>query len=178
MSTEQVTPLKDLQKIVEEKTLLYFTFPVLTITFQYRKPNFLQLSLNGDLPGMIADAVLEGFGKVTQGKTIDEISSDVAGKEIEDQNQFVKDVRESGYALLRKLCVSYKIMDVPTSDFENGILSTNDIPEEDAMAFFAHIVNDSRVSATEDGGEITADELSTFPEQGRGKKRSASRKNG
>src|SRR5690606_27387451 len=130
----------DLQARIAEKNYLTFTFPVLNITVQHRRPNLLSLSIDGSLPAALADAVIKAYKGTFNGENLTELQQKMA-----EQNQIdekaIADFRNKGYKLLTELVVSPKIMDVPESDFSTNppLVSWKDIPEEDALAFVMHI---------------------------------------
>lgn len=172
-----LTSLADIAAQVEAKRYNEFTFPVLGITIKYRKPDVLQLALNKSLPGVMADAVIKAYKANFEGRG-EEFQAEMKAEKISADDKLLTELRQSGYTLLGTLCDNLKIMDVPKSDVENSVLCWNDIPEEDAIAFVLTLINRANTSATNTGGEVSGEEIVTFPDNKRVPKRNSARKNG
>lgn len=165
----------ELQEKIEAGRYATFTLPVLDITIKYRKPDLLKLSLSNSLPAALADAVIESYRSLANGATQEELQSKLKDrKEVSDD--FIEELSTKSYDLLGKLCVSHKIWDVEQSDPDNGLISWNDVPEEDAMAFLINLINEAQKSRTASGGETSFEEVQTFPDSPRGKKRAVASK--
>jgi hypothetical protein len=177
MTNTQVTPSDELKRKIEEKRYDYFSFPILEITVKYRKPDLLKLSFNNALPAVLADTVIEAYKEGVNGVSQDDYKKKVANRSTQANNETVKELSEKGYTLLKELVVSHKILDVPQSDIDNDVISWADIPENDAIAFLMNIVNKAQAIETE-GGEVSAEDIQTFPDGGRSKKRTVASKNG
>lgn len=162
----QITQASELQAKIEAKRYDHFTFPVLEITIKYRKPDLLKLSFNNQLPAIMADMVIESYREAIDGTDMKAYQEKVKGKKLKADNDLVKGLGEKGYTLLSELCVSHKIMNVPESDFAAQplpLISWNDVPEEDAIAFLFNLINRAQVTTT-DGGEISGGEIASFPD--------------
>lgn len=177
LQNNQVTSPEEFQRHVEEKRYSYFSFPVLEITIQYRKPDLLKLAFNKSLPAVMADTVIKAYKAHLSGAAA-AYEKEMKEKTIEASDELVSDLREKGYQLLKELCSSHKILDVPQSDFANNVISWLDIPEEDAIAFLLHLLNSAQVSTTTEGGEMSAKDIQDFPDGKRVPKRHIARKNG
>lgn len=158
---------KEIAKENLAKLREYFTFPTLNITIQYRRPDILKLSYNNALPTLMADAVIKSYKAKVEGRT-EENAFDTTN--FEATPEFLIELREKGYVLLEKQCTSHKILKVPESDIDNDVISWDDIPEEDAMAFLMHVINRTEVTNTS-GGEVSVKEVTSFPDSKRKSKR-------
>jgi hypothetical protein len=175
--TNQITPAADLAAKIEAKRYDYFTFPILEITIKYRKPDILKLALNKALPAVMASAVIRAYKANVEGRT-KEVQAELASEKVEATDEFLGQLEDRGYLLLKELCVSHKILDVPQSDFENSVISWTDIPEEDAMAFLLNLIKKAQNAANAQGGEMSGEDIVEFPDGGRSTKRSSTSKNG
>lgn len=157
-----VTSASDFEARVEAKRYSYFTLPVLEVSVKYRKPDVLKLALTHSLPTAISDQVIKVY-KAGMDGNVDSVRSEVENTKIFADDNFLTEIRDKGYILLKELCVSHKILDVPQSDFSNDVVSWNDIPEEDAIAFLMHLINQANTSTTVEGGEVSKEDIETFP---------------
>lgn len=165
-----VTSAEELQAKIEGKMYDYFTFPVLDITIKYRRPDLLKLSFNDSLPNAVASLVIDSYKKNIEGISPAEYKKSLKDNKIEADDALVKDLSVKGYKLLATLSVSHRIMDVEESDFSNNVLSWNDVPEEDAIAFIFHIINKAQ-TADAPGGETSNEDVINFPDGKRRAKR-------
>ncbi len=173
-----ITSAAELREKIQSKRYDTFTFPVLEITVKYRKPDLLKLSFNKSLPGAIADAVIGSYKEAMSGVDPEEYKKRLAANKTEADEDLVRDMSTKGYILLSELCTSHKIMDVPESDPENGLIAWSDIPEEDSIAFILNLLNKAQVSTTAQGGEISTEEIIDFPDSPKVPKRDTARKSG
>lgn len=164
MSNNIVTSAEEIQRKIEEKRYSYFTFPVLEITIKYRKPDLLKLSFNKSLPAVMAGQIIDAYKQSANGVDMNAYRDKVLDKKLEADDDLVKDLGQKGYNLLKELCVSHKVLDVPQSDFVNEVIAWVDIPEEDAIAFLLNLINASQTTETQYGGEISEAEITSFPE--------------
>jgi hypothetical protein len=156
----------------------YFTLPILDVTIKYRRPDLLKLSLNNHLPSVMAAAVIESYKEAVGGADLQAYRESLKEKKIEADDKLIGDLSTKGYNLLKDLCVSHKILDVEQSDPANNLISWRDIPEEDAMSFLVHIINSTQKVQTRDGGEMSLEDITDFPEGVRKSKRSNAGANG
>lgn len=170
MTNTQVTSGQALRDKIESKRYEYFTFPVLEITVKYRKPDLLKLSFNNSLPAVLADAVIDAYKESVNGTDAAEYREKIKNKNLEADNDIVKDLRDKGYKLLEDLVTSHRILNVPESDLDNNIISWDDVPENDALAFVFHLMNKAQEVDTE-GGTVSANDIETFPNRQRKSKR-------
>lgn len=175
---KQPTSNEAFKQRIQETMRYYFTFPILGVQIEYRRPDLLKLSYNNYLPSAIAVSVIDAYKEAIGGTDMEEYQAKIANQKHEANDELVKDLSAKGYVLLSELCISQRIMDVPQSDLDNGVVSWNDIPEEDAMAFLMHVVKSAQVARTKSGGEVSAEDITTFPDEGRVTKRNTSRANG
>lgn len=159
-----ITTAAELREKIQSKRYSTFTFPVLEITIQYRKPDLLKLSLNKSLPGAIADAVITSYKEALNGVDRQEYEKRLKSQKREADLELVKDMATKGYTLLSELTTSHKILDVPESDPENNLIAWADIPEEDAIAFILNLMEKAQFSKTKQGGEISTEEVVEFPD--------------
>jgi hypothetical protein len=179
--TQEITSGSALREKIEAKRYDYFTFPILDITIKYRKPDLLKLSLNKSLPQAMADAVITAYKEAVGGADMAGYVKDAANKKLEADDSLIKDMDEKGYLLLQQLCVSHSILNVDESDFDTvpiPLIAWHDIPEEDAIAFLLSLIQRAQTGKTESGGEISAEEITDFPDGERSAKRSTPRTNG
>lgn len=162
----------ELEAKVLKTRYAYFTLPTLDIQIKYRKPDLLKLSFNHTLPQILADNIIKAYKAQVAGDDAEAVIADAKGLQITDE--VVAELAPKGYLLLKELCVSLKILDVPQSDFSNEILAWVDIPENDALAFLMHLIGQAQVSETATGGEVTLEDVNSFPDGKRGSKRRAS----
>jgi hypothetical protein len=173
---EQITSIEEAKRLIGERQYRVFTFPILGITFKYRRPDMLKLSLSGSLPTAMAEIIIDAYKTQMNGGSVEDFTeSHKSLKNIDDD--LLKELRGKGYGLLRDLVTSHKVLDVPESDLDTGVISWQDIPEEDAMAFMLHLINAAQMSATADGGEVSVAEVTNFPDKKQVSKRNTSGKN-
>jgi hypothetical protein len=175
-----MTNITNAAQLREKLTKRYdtFTLPVLDITVKYRRPDLLKLSFDKALPAALADVVIDSYKSIAGGMSESDFKKKVADTQLKADDTFLRELSTKGYDLLSKLVVSHKIMNVEESDPDNLLISWNDIPEEDSIAFLVNLLNKAQTAETQDGGEISYEEVKTFPD-GRGKsKRSTVGKNG
>lgn len=172
---DTLTSIEQAKRLIEERRYKYFTLPSLGLTIQYREPDMLQLALNNSLPALLADLVIEAYKIQMKGGSLDDVKKRDADVEI--TNEILGELRGKSYDIMASLCVSFKILNVPETDLDSGVISWKDIPETDAMAFLLHIINMAQNSATEGGGEVSMNDLKTFPDGKQVSKRTSSRKN-
>lgn len=179
MNTELTTSVTSGAALAErlKSTKLLFTLPVLDITIQYRKPDFLKLSFNKSLPEGLAAQIIEVYRAQVKGEG-DQYTKDMQNKPLDIDDQFLKDLREKGYTLLKELCTSHKILDVPQSDPDNDVISWTDIPEQDAISFLLHLIESAQTAKTKAGGEISQAEVADFPDGKPVRKRNTARAHG
>lgn len=170
----QVTSAAEMQQKIEERRYAYFVLPSLDVTIKYRKPDLLKLSFNNSLPSMMAESVIAAYRANVEGHA-ESYLTELKEKRITADDTLLKELSEKGYELLKELCSSHKILNVPQSDFENNIISWLDIPEEDAIAFLINLLEKAQKIATAQGGEVSADDITTFPDGKRGGKRNTAR---
>jgi hypothetical protein len=166
----------DIKQKIEERRYGYFTFPTLEFTIKYRNPDLIKLSLNGSLPAFLADQVIGAYKANIEGTT-EQFKESLRKQKVEADDKLLQELRDRGYNLLEELSYSHRIMNVPESDLDNNIISWDDIPEMDAMAFVMHLVGEAQKSQTETGGEVSTDDIITFPDGRGGDKRRIARKN-
>lgn len=172
MLQNTVTTADVLKQKIQDNRFDLFTLPILEVTIKYRKPDLLKLSLNNSLPTAMADSVVEAYKEALGGTDYEEYQRTAAEREIKPNKELVEDVSKKGYNLLEKLCVSHKILDVPESDPDNDLIAWDDIPEEDAISFLINVLNKAQTARTKDGGEMSAEDITTFPGKRRSNKRS------
>lgn len=180
MTFKTTSSLAELKSKIEANRYDFYTLPVLDITIKHRKPDLLKLSYNNDLPASMAATIIDAYKEAVGGTNMEEYMSSASDKITSDDN-LVKDLSVKGYVLLQKLSVSHRFIDVPESDLEAQpvpLISWNDVPEEDAISFLMHLLQQAQKAKTVDGGEITSEEVSTFPEGKRGANRRPASKNG
>lgn len=173
----QITSASELAAKIEAKRYDFFTFPVLDITIKYRRPDLLKLSFNKALPTFIADTVIDSYKEAISGTDMREYQKAKAEEGVKANEDVIKDLSTKGYNLLTELCVSHTIIN-GLSDLDNGVISWNDIPEEDAIAFLMNLINRASVSQTKTGGEVTSEDVINFPDGKRKSKRSSAGTNG
>jgi hypothetical protein len=175
----QITTASELQAKLEKNRYDYFTFPQLEITVKYRTPDMLKLSFQNQLPSVMADTIIEAYRELVGGSTEADIKNTLQEKQakFKADDDYLKDLASKGYNLLKELCVSHKVWEVEFSDPENDLISWKDIPEVDALAFLMHIVQKAQQVQTKGGG-VSSEELTSFPEGTRSKKRRVARKAG
>lgn len=178
--SKTVTSASELATKIEAKRYDYFDFPTLEITIKYRKPDLLKLSLNKSLPLFIADAVISSYKEAVGGSDMAEYQEKKAKEGIKADDQMIGDLATKGYNLLSDLCESHAIKDVPESDFTTTppLISWKDVPEEDTIAFLLSLIQKAQTGTTKSGGEVTSDDVTTFPDSERKSKRSSARTNG
>lgn len=170
----QVTTADVLAQKIEEKRYSYFTFPILEVTIKYRNPDLLKLSLNKTLPTFIADAVIESYKESIGGGDLEKFQEEKLKNGIDANDEVVQDLSKKGYELLSTLCVSHAILNVPESDLAAQpvpLVAWKDIPEEDSIAFLLALIQRSHVAKTDNGGEVTLNDVTEFPEGKRKSKR-------
>jgi len=165
----QITPASELQAKIEAKRYDYYTLPILEVTIKYRKPDLLKLSFNKQLPSLMADMVIKSYREAIDGADMKQYQEDLQKHKIAADDALVKSLGEKSYQLLSELVVSHKFLDVPESDFNAEpvpLISWNDVPEQDAIAFLFNLLNVQEVNTVE--GAISSEEIATFPsgEQG------------
>lgn len=176
--TKITTAAEELREKIESKRYDTFTLPTLEITVKYRKPDLLKLSYDKALPAALADIVIDSYKSVAAGIDQDVIKKKAETAKLEADDTFLKELSSKGYNLLSVLVVSHKIMDVAESDPENLLISWQDIPEEDSIAFLIHLLNKAQTGKTAEGGEVSYEEIKEFPDSKRSTKRSTAGKNG
>lgn len=174
----EITTAETLAEKIERVQGNYFTFPILDVTIKYRRPDLLKLSLNNDLPAVMAATIIESYKEALGGVDLAEYQAKLKDRKVEPDTNLLEDMAKKGYGLLAQLCVSHKILDVPQSDPVNNVISWKDIPEEDAMAFLVHVINSIQTVKTKDGGEMSYDDITNFPEEKRVTKRGNARTDG
>jgi hypothetical protein len=184
--TMQTTPASELADKIEQKRYDTFTFPILDITIKYRKPDLLKLSFNNSLPSALAAVVVNGYKEAVGGADLNEYKEQLKDTKIDVNDALIKDIGTKGYQLLKELSVSHKFLDVPESDFNSvpiPIIAWVDVPEEDAIAFLLNLISRGQVAQTATGGEISMEDVTSFPSGGSvperntdGKRRKAVRK--
>ncbi len=178
--TQTISSPDDFRQKIQTKRYGFFTFPQLEATIQYRMPDLLKLAFNNSLPAFLAEQVIAAYKAYVSGNS-EAFLRDLKEKSVEADDSLIKDLSERGYELLSDLCVSHRIMNVPESDFDSKplpLISWNDIPENDAIAFTTHLITAAQTADTKDGGEVSAADIATFPDGERVKKRRAVRQNG
>lgn len=174
----QITTASELRDKIQSKRYDTFTLPVLDITVQYRKPDLLKLSFDKALPAALADVVIDAYKDIANGVDEATFKKKAASTKLNTDETFLKELSSKGYVLLSELVTSHKIMDVAESDPDNLLISWRDVPEEDAIAFLVNLLNKAQVGKTQDGGEISYEEIKNFPDSGGVAKRRPARKNG
>lgn len=167
--TKKITSFDEAKRLIQAKRYSEFTFPTLEISFEYRKPDILKLAYNGHLPAQMAEAVIRAYKLRLSGGDTTQFEKELADTEVSDE--LLKELTEKGYLLLKDLGVTYKFLNVGQSDIDNGIFAWADVPENDAIAFLLHLLNDARNAEVEDGGEMSEDDITSFPDAKRGRKR-------
>lgn len=173
-----VTTAETLAEKIERVQGNYFTLPILDVTIKYRRPDLLKLSLNNELPAVMAAAVIDSYKQAVGGADLQAYQDKIKDKKIDANEGLLEDLSKKGYDLLKNLCVSHKIWDVEESDPANNLIAWKDVPEEDAMAFLVHLINSIQNIKTNDGGEVTLDDLTTFPDSKRKSQRGNARTHG
>lgn len=176
-----ITTGQDLAAKIEANRYDFFTFPKLEITVKYRKPDLLKLSINKSLPAAMAAAVIEAYKEAVGGADMAEYAKQAESKKLEPDDELVSDLSQKGYILLNNLVVSHKIMDVPESDVNAEpvpLISYNDVPEEDSIAFLMHLIQKAQEARTQSGGIVTSEDVTTFSNTKRSTKRRTSGKDG
>jgi len=166
MNNLQATPASELQAKIEAKRYNYYTLPILDVTVKYRKPDLLKLSFNKQLPSFLADLVIKSYKEAIDGADMQAYQESLKKQKIGVDEELIKTLGPKGYALMSDLIVSHKVMDVPESDFSATpvpLISWVDIPEEDAIAFLFNLINTSQGTIETEGGEVTFEEVATFP---------------
>jgi hypothetical protein len=173
---EQITSIEEAKRLIGERQYRVFTFPILGITFKYRRPDMLKLSLSGSLPTAMAEVIIDAYKTQMNGGSMEDFTETHKSLKNVDE-ELLKELRGKGYGLLRDLVTSHKMLEVPESDVDNNIISWNDIPEEDAMSFMLHLIDAVQTSATADGGEVSVKEVTNFPNKKQVSKRNTTGKN-
>lgn len=174
-----ISTADDFRQKVQANRYGLFTFPQLGTTIEFRMPDLLKLSFNNSLPAFLAEQVIAAYKAHVSGNSSNFLE-ELKSKQPEVDDDLIKDLAGKGYQLLSNLCVSHKIMDVPESDFktEPALISWNDIPENDAIAFTTHLLTAGQSVDTKEGGEMSAEDIVSFPDSPRSKKRRPVRKDG
>lgn len=165
--TQTITPAAELQAKIEARRYDFFTLPTLDVTVKYRRPDLLKLSFNNSLPAAIADMVIKGYREAIEGTDAEAYKAKMAKEKIETDDTLIKSLGEKGYSLMSDLVVSHKILNVPESDFAAEpvpLISWNDVPENDAIAFLFNLINAAQTVTTATGGEVSAVEITNFPD--------------
>lgn len=173
----KITTADELRNKIESKRYETFTLPTLDVTVKHRKPDLLKLSFNKHLPGALADLVIASYKAVAGGTDAETLKEQAKNAKVDVDDTFLRELSDKGYTLLSELVISHKILNVEESDPENLLISWNDIPEEDSIAFLMHLLNKAQTAETADGGEISMKEIEDFPDGGRGTKRRTAGKN-
>lgn len=171
MNNKTVTSPEDFLNNIEETMYDYFTFPILKSTIKYRRPDMLKLAFNNSLPAAMASAIIKAYKEAIGGADMENYADEATKDKIKPDEDLVKDLSEKGYVLLKELCVTYKILNVPQSDVTQGVVSWSDIPEEDAMAFLLNLIQKAQIAHTKTGGEVSTGDIETFPVSKRRSKR-------
>jgi hypothetical protein len=172
----QITTADELQSKLDANRYSFFTFPVLDITVKYRNPDLLKLSFNKTLPAAMADVIIGAYKALAGGESEESFAKRAKEKQITASEEYLQELSTKGYVLLSELVVSHRIADVQQSDTSNNLISWNDIPEEDAIAFVVNLVDKAQEIKTKGGGKTTSSEVETFPDGARSKKRSVAGK--
>lgn len=177
----EITQGSALREKIESRRYDTFTFPILDITIKYRKPDLLKLSLNKSLPLAMASAIISAYKEAVGGADMEEYAKEAANQKFNADDAMIKDLSEKGYTLLQELSESHVFLDVQQSDFEaqpKAVIAWKDVPEEDAIAFLLNLIQKAQVGKTKSGGEVSAEDITSFSDGKRSAKRSTTRSNG